>query len=711
MTETSDNTDSLMRQENSDLFDACMRRGNDLLAIEAWPEAQRQFDQAHLLNPASPQALFKLGGAHFQQNQDIRAIEALSAASRLDPNDVEILNTLGAAYGRAGRIKEAVAAFQQAIQLDPNHSAVALNCGRLLFSSGSFLEAEAWLTKAASLRPGRAKILRLLAEARLALGQPRLAVTAGEQAVQADPDNAEAHLVLGQAYLSIRKLEAAHHHLTHFLSRTPDHPEGLYYLAETEEKRGHTEIARHLYARVLTLDIDSAFRTLTRLKGTLTLPVINESVTSILEARERIKTALVTLPREPVADPYSSGGFTNFFLAYQGQNDKELQQHIAEFYLDCCPSLAAVAPHISNPPTRTKWRVAILSSFLRNHTVGYLCRGLIEHLDRDRFEVVLLRSPLLPIEDPVAPSLAALADQVIDLPDDYIKAQSMVAAVAADLIYFPEIGMEDLVYFLAFARSAPVQVMGWGHPVTSGIPNMDAFLSVAAMEPANAADHYSEELIELEGLSLCVTPPIPSDSSCTRNTFGMEMDAPAYLCAQSLFKIHPDFDAIAAALLEKDPAALLYFLAIDTHTDEIFLNRLKQHVGANIGRVKILPRIESKNFPALLGCADVLLDIPHWAGGKTSLESLFTGTPIVHWPGTYMRGRHTLAFYKRMDVMDCVVDSAEAYIETAYRLVHDIAFRASVRERIAARAPLLFNDTSAITEISDVFERLIRNSR
>jgi len=75
-----------------------------------------------------------------------------------------------------------------------------------------------------------------------------------------------------------------------------------------------------------------------------------------------------------------------------------------------------------------------------------------------------------------------------------------------------------------------------------------------------------------------------------------------------------------------------------------------------------------------------------------------------------MRGRHTLAFYKRLDVMDCVVDSTEAYVDVACRLVHDQPFRESVEKRIAERAPSLFNDVSAISEISDVFEQMINEA-
>ena len=61
--------------------------------------------------------------------------------------------------------------------------------------------------------------------------------------------------------------------------------------------------------------------------------------------------------------------------------------------------------------------------------------------------------------------------------------------------------------------------------------------------------------------------------------------------------------------------------------------------------------------------------------------------------------------------MECVVDSAEAYVKTAARLVHDTAFRASVRTKISESASTLFNDMSAIDEISDIFEKLIMESR
>jgi len=45
---------------------------------------------------------------------------------------------------------------------------------------------------------------------------------------------------------------------------------------------------------------------------------------------------------------------------------------------------------------------------------------------------------------------------------------------------------------IAGLRLAPVQCTAWGHPVTSGLPTIDYYLSSQLMEPENAQAHYSE---------------------------------------------------------------------------------------------------------------------------------------------------------------------------------------------------------------------------
>jgi predicted O-linked N-acetylglucosamine transferase (SPINDLY family) len=256
-----------------------------------------------------------------------------------------------------------------------------------------------------------------------------------------------------------------------------------------------------------------------------------------------------------------------------------------------------------------------------------------------------------------------------------------------------------------------VQTVGWGHPVTTGIPNIDAFLSVDAMEPADGADHYSEHLVRLSAAVPCVPPPRIAAKPADKAAFGIDPARPVYLCPQSLFKVHPSFDRITARLLARDPAGIVYFLGLWEPLNSMFLARLRAALGSAAERVRLLSRVRAEQFPELLSCADVILDIPEWSGGKTSLEALASGIPIVHLPGRFMRGRHTLAFYQQMGLRECIAGDAESYAELAVRLVHDAPFRERMRGEIKAKAPRLFGQMGAVREVEAYWMRaLARNS-
>ncbi len=47
----------------------------------------------------------------------------------------------------------------------------------------------------------------------------------------------------------------------------------------------------------------------------------------------------------------------------------------------------------------------------------------------------------------------------------------------------------------------------WGHPITSGLPTIDYFISSELMEPAQGDNHYSEKLIRLSNLGIAYAKP------------------------------------------------------------------------------------------------------------------------------------------------------------------------------------------------------------
>jgi protein O-GlcNAc transferase len=57
------------------------------------------------------------------------------------------------------------------------------------------------------------------------------------------------------------------------------------------------------------------------------------------------------------------------------------------------------------------------------------------------------------------------------------RAHTQLGALELDVLFYQDIGMESVSYFLSFARLASVQCVSFGHPNTTGVPNMDYFIS------------------------------------------------------------------------------------------------------------------------------------------------------------------------------------------------------------------------------------------
>ena len=91
--------------------------------------------------------------------------------------------------------------------------------------------------------------------------------------------------------------------------------------------------------------------------------------------------------------------------------------------------------------------------------------------------------------------------------------------------------------------------MTWGHPVTSGLPTIDYFISCEHGETKDSETHYTERLVRLPRLNVCLARPQRGGPPRTRSHFGLPEDAHVYACPQMLFKFHPDFDAALAGVL------------------------------------------------------------------------------------------------------------------------------------------------------------------
>ena len=230
------------------------------------------------------------------------------------------------------------------------------------------------------------------------------------------------------------------------------------------------------------------------------------------------------------------------------------------------------------------------------------------------------------------------ADRFLAVPREVEPARRQIADLGLDILLFADVGMDALTYTLAFSRMAPIQCAAWGHPDTSGSPAIDYFLSSERLEPPQADAHYTERLVRLPNLGTYYQRPQLTAPARLRGHFGLPADRHLYLCPQTLFKFHPDFDAVFAGILQQDPRGELVLLEgrVANWTARL-KRRLAGALAENFSRVRFLPAQPNADFLQLLALANVVLDPFPFGGGNTSFEALAVGTPIVTWPGNYLR--------------------------------------------------------------------------
>jgi len=657
--------------------------------------------QVRLLNPNDPDGLLILAMIAQQSGRNDEALKLTDEAVVLAPEFPEAQNLHGNALAQVGQLTEAVEAYRRATELDRNFADAWLEMGVVLNRLDKIDEAVKAFRQCVLIRPHFAMGYYNLGCALERKGYVEHPRDVFEEAVRLNPDYADAHYALAGTWLRERRYDKAITCFRQGIKATPGVARLHVGLAEALREMGYVDEARASFKAALALEPGNAGW---RVRAALTLPIIPQTTVEIDAARQQFARNVQALRDEKIklSDPFAEVGMTSFFLAYHELDDRPLQEAVAAMYLEACPSLGWTAPHCSKTPQpKKRLRLGICSAFMRGHTLGKLTLGTIQTLSRERFEVVLVRLP--GGEDDMSKVIDEAADKVIRVPYDLAEARQIIADEHLDVLFYPDTGMESFTYYLSFSRLAAVQYTSWGHPDTTGIPNLDYFLSSDGMEPDESEPCFSEQLVKLKDQTTYYYAPEAPNRTYTRADYDLPEDQRLYVCPQTLFKFHPDFDPVLGDLLRRDPDGVLVLIndAFGGLLRNQLTERFKTAFPDVCERVLFVDKVPLDKFFGLVMLADAVLDVPTFSGGNSSIEALSFGAPIVTWPGGYLRGRITLCCYLQMGVEDLIVDNAEDYINKVLQLALDADFRDQMRAKILENVPKLYENTSMIRELED----------
>ncbi|UUX52035.1 tetratricopeptide repeat protein [Nisaea acidiphila] len=656
-------------------------------------------------HPARHDFRLNLGFALIDSGRIEEAASVLDTACRQAPGEASYWSACAAARKRLGDQRGTEKAYRAALVLAPADSTSLYNLALALQENGDAERAASLYGRTLSFDPLNRTARANRAQALKSLDKVNEAIREFRRALVLSPDDATLLNDLGILLWAEKCVRDAIDLYSRAMTAAPERAEIARNLTGALASSGRYETALEVYGKAIeTHPEDPGFP----VRRAFALPVIARDLAQIDEARLKIAGFLASPDAERIrlSDPLTEVGAANFYLVYHGRNDRTLAEGISAFYRRACPALNFIAPHCADGPKHgDKIELGICSKYLAGHTIGAVFGELVTGFDRDRFRLTLLRPPGL--RDAAAAKIAAGFDRVVELPADIGRAATVAAECHLDALLYTDIGMEPFTYFLAHTRLAPVQWATWGHPVTTGISTVDVYLSPDCFEPEGADAHYAERLVRSPSIPMVYRDgPVPPPAE--KSAFGLPENGPLYLCPQNLFKLHPDYDHVFADILRRDTRGTLGLIeGANPEWTERLKTRLQTVLGSAMERVRFLPYLPKNEYMRLLGAAEVMLDPIHFGGSNTTLGGFAAGTPVITWPGPYMRGRMTAGLYRTMGIEDCIAADHSDYAAKAVEIANDPAWRADVAQRIREARPAVVGTTGASDDLGNLLAEAV----
>jgi protein O-GlcNAc transferase len=641
-------------QCNSNEPDACLALGNIYMSQKRFHESIQYFKKVLEINPNSIEAYHYLAHIFSEQKQCDEAIVYVKKALHINPDNADSYFNLGLLLQQKGNSSEAIECYKKVLQINSHAYGAYNNIGMILHENEKPNEATYYYQKALECNPSFYLTHLNLGKALYDQGKNEQAMAAFDVAISLNPHDIAAYFARCMSQLFI-----------------------LY------QNKSSLALSRRRYHEKLT-----------KLRETIPL-----------------KT-----PQDIEAAASAVGSSHPFFLAYQGLNDKELQQQYGELVHRI---MTARYPHFADRPAiplrghGEPLRVGFVSAFFHTHSNWKLpIKGWIENLTTQKFHLYGYFTGK--IKDDVTKHARTIFHRFVE---DTYSFEDLCRIILKDnlhILIYPAINMDQMTIKLAALRLAPIQCASWGHPDTTGLPTIDYYLSSALMEPPDADDHYTEHLIRLPNLSIYYTPLDIPEISVSRNDFGIREKSIAYLCCQNLCKYLPQYDEIYPRIAKKVKNCQFVFITFKRSESitEAFRSRVKhtfQQFNMNADDYLVfLPVLDAAHYLALNRLADVYLDSIGWSGCNSTLEAISCNLPIVTLPGNLMRGRHSAAILTMMGLTETIASSLDEYIELAVRLGVDPEWRKQISNTIDANKHRAYRDTTCIHALEDFLETVVR---
>lgn len=348
-----------------------------------------------------------------------------------------------------------------------------------------------------------------------------------------------------------------------------------------------------------------------------------------------------------------------------------------------------------------KIRVGVIGFDWEPRTETYTTLPVIESLDQDRFEVVLFSLQEVAPDNPCR--RLETEGKVVLLPRELEELNQAVERVRGenlDVLIFGgnTTATVSMMTLLGSVRLAKAQVTFFSSPVTTGLTEMDVYVSGEASEggtSSEVAGRYTERLELLPGAGYCASYGYfggpAGRMGVTRDALGLRKDAVVFASGAVVYKLVPEVRRAWAEVLRwVEGSQLLLLPYAPSWAGSYSADAWKREMWDEMDRLGVArERLRWVNTLAgrerveeVLGLADVYLDSFPYTGANSVIDGLDAGLPVVTYEGRVMRCRQGAAILQELRLQETVAKSAEEYVAIAVRLGKENGWRDEVRRKV-----------------------------
>jgi protein O-GlcNAc transferase len=551
-------------------------------------------------------------------------------------------------YVKSKKLKNAVNEYLSILKVEEENFHALSALGALFLSANNISLADFYLTKALKVNSGDYSVLSNLASTYKIKGLYDEALTYLLKAKEIDPENPTLLANIGSCFAQMEKNKYAEYLFIKSLDLDLDNYVALTNYASLKYNVELFEEAIDLFKK--SLSIKETAETYNNL-GLL--------YSNALDSDQ----ALVNYNKAVVINSLYQPARTNklFLLNYIDIKPSDL---ISEYYSYWRSVPAPISLPINQNKNNKKIRIGFISGDFNAHPVFNFLYPLLKYIDKNLFEIIIYSN---------GTKIDSITKIYKNLANSWRDIKPLSDADLAKLIYSENI---DLLIDLAghtgsnrlnvFRYKPAFKSATWiGYNYSTGLTEIDYFITDIHQVPVNSEKYYSEKILRLPSTVCSFMPDVEklkdiNEPPVLKNN---------YIIFASFSRVIRMNDLVIStwsSILLKVPNSKLRINSRGVNKNYLQKIILNKFLNYGISSNRLI--LEFGDLSLGLNSSDIILDsFPH-NSGTTLYESIYMGCPIITLKSEISLGRLAYSILKNIDLDEFAANTIDEYINIAVNL-------------------------------------------